>query len=531
MHSIKIQVAGAGEKTSMRNTVYLTPDGWDDWFSYETLHRVEYVDSAGKFKDLGYTKIGRYGLRPAKFNEGSADERTSSVPIWNGSELPDKFFSLGQDVSYYKEIQTLGDELRVAILTGLRDIAFNEKLLDQSIGENVTQVSLLRTVDLATVKEQFRRVAHGGAILTPFSFSWVLKYTEEPPYPRVAFEVKPDSTPPTNVHVIVGRNGVGKTTFLKNLSGFMLNKYSPEKKAQGNMSSGEDSAIANLVHVSFSAFDRFQPMTSHNRRPNEITSHFVGLNTPDLGTNETAGETDSNAGQDDGSLSANIRNSAKQCLQQDKRQRWVRAIRRLESDPVFAGLGIPDIINSDKSADEIADEIADLFDKRLSSGHKIVLLAITKLVETVAEKSLVLIDEPEAHLHPPLLSSYTRALSELLIERNGLAIIATHSPVVLQEVPRSCVWKFSKGGGVTKTERPQIETFGENVGTLTDEIFGLEVTSTGFHQMLWDAVQEHKTYEAALASFDGQLGGEGRAILRAISTVISAKGTTNNVAS
>jgi len=65
----------------------------------------------------------------------------------------------------------------------------------------------------------------------------------------------------------------------------------------------------------------------------------------------------------------------------------------------------------------------------MSSGHAIVLLTITRLVATVEEKTLVLIDEPESHLHPPLLSAFIRALSELLYDRNGVSIIATHSPV------------------------------------------------------------------------------------------------------
>ena len=52
----------------------------------------------------------------------------------------------------------------------------------------------------------------------------------------------------------------------------------------------------------------------------------------------------------------------------------------------------------------------------LSSGHKIVLLTITKLVEMVSEKTLVILDEPELHLHPPLLSSFIRSLSHLLIK-------------------------------------------------------------------------------------------------------------------
>jgi predicted ATP-dependent endonuclease of OLD family len=67
---------------------------------------------------------------------------------------------------------------------------------------------------------------------------------------------------------------------------------------------------------------------------------------------------------------------------------------------------------------------------------------VTRLVESVEERTLVLLDEPESHLHPPLLSAFVRALSDLLVNRNGAAIIATHSPVVLQEVPRECVWRL-----------------------------------------------------------------------------------------
>ncbi len=114
--------------------------------------------------------------------------------------------------------------------------------------------------------------------------------------------------------------------------------------------------------------------------------------------------------------------------------------------------------------------------RRLSSGHKIVLLTITRLVETVVERTIVLLDEPEAHLHTHLLAAFIRALSDLLIQQNGVAIIATHSPVVLQEVPKSCVWKLRRSGSVSKAERPEYETFGENVGILTREVFGLEVT-------------------------------------------------------
>jgi predicted ATP-dependent endonuclease of OLD family len=153
---------------------------------------------------------------------------------------------------------------------------------------------------------------------------------------------------------------------------------------------------------------------------------------------------------------------------------------------------------------------------RMSSGHSIVLLTITKLVDTVEEKTLVLMDEPESHLHPPLLSAFTRALSELLNNRNGVAIIATHSPVVLQEVPRSCVWKLTRLRTQGRSDRPERETFGENVGVLTREIFGLEVSKSGFHEMLQQSVTDGGTFESILQDYSEQLGFEAQAVLRAL---------------
>ncbi|WP_443047840.1 AAA family ATPase [Streptomyces sp. H39-S7] len=149
----------------------------------------------------------------------------------------------------------------------------------------------------------------------------------------------------------------------------------------------------------------------------------------------------------------------------------------------------------------------------LSSGHAIVLLTITRLVETVAEQSLVLLDEPEAHLHPPLLASFVRALSDLLTDRNGVALIGTHSPVVLQEVPRLCVWKVHRWNR-RPPRRPDLETYGENVGVLTHEIFGLEARRAGFHAEIARAVDELGTYDQVLERFQGQLGGEAKGLVR-----------------
>ena len=65
----------------------------------------------------------------------------------------------------------------------------------------------------------------------------------------------------------------------------------------------------------------------------------------------------------------------------------------LEADPIFAAMELSQI---DETQSEEA--LSKLF-RRASSGHKIVLLTMTRLVELV-DGSLVLIDEPEAPSAP-----------------------------------------------------------------------------------------------------------------------------------
>jgi hypothetical protein len=65
-------------------------------------------------------------------------------------------------------------------------------------------------------------------------------------------------------------------------------------------------------------------------------------------------------------------------------------------------------------------------------------------------------------------------------------------------------------------ERPERETFGENVGVLTREVFKLEVVQTGFHRLLQEAVDAGGTFDSIVEGFGGQLGAEARAILRSL---------------
>jgi predicted ATPase len=428
-------------------------------------------------------------------------------------ELDHRFFSLGQEDTYYGNLTSIGPEVRDLVLRGLKDIALDLELFGRALGEDVTGVSLLRSVGKSTVTGQFHRLSLGGARLSEFRFTYSAPENERSKALELGFVVKPESTPPTNIHVLIGRNGVGKTHLL-NLMSRALADDNADAAAVGKFESTAEAAgpefFANVVSFAFSAFDPFEPFPSRENVASRLQYTYIGLK------RRGGSDADGNAigaTKDYRDLADEFSLSVRQCRNGVRAQRWRTALQNLESDPIFATVEVASLASVDD--DQVRRRAIEAF-LPLSSGHKIVLLTITRLVESVEERTLVLLDEPEAHLHPPLLSAFIRSLSDLLTDRNGVAIVATHSPVVLQEVPRKCVWKLRRSGREIVIERPEMETFGENVGVLTGEVFGLEVTNSGFHKLLQDAASRTGYFEEASGMFQDQLGAEAKAILRSI---------------
>ena len=196
---------------------------------------------------------------------------------------------------------------------------------------------------------------------------------------------------------------------------------------------------------------------------------------------------------------------------------WRDCINILYSDPIFSQTDVHILSDTFQTYSDLRRfnmESYKIFNG-LSSGHKIVLLTITKLVEMVSEKTLVILDEPELHLHPPLLSSFIRSLSHLLIKANGVAILATHSPVILQEVQKDCVYKLTRDikSDVMDAHRPDIETFAQDIGSLTFEVFGLETKESGFYTLINQIANEGLDFEESLGRFDNKMGSLGYKLL------------------
>ncbi len=80
----------------------------------------------------------------------------------------------------------------------------------------------------------------------------------------------------------------------------------------------------------------------------------------------------------------------------------------------------------------------------------------------------------------------------------------------------SCVWKLRRNRLAANSDRPESETFGENVGVLTRDVFQLEVSKSGFHDLLKKSVDTGASYDHIVSEYSDQIGFEGRAILRAL---------------
>lgn len=262
-----------------------------------------------------------------------------------------------------------------------------------------------------------------------------------------------------------------------------------------------------VAFVAFSAFDKFSPL-SNEERPEGIKYSYIGLK------RGYRGQDGAQVLKSDVDLTDEFIRAVAACRIGARIKYWRKALEALQSDPMFEETGLQRMV--DYNVDGWEEAVKTYF-SLLSSGHRIVLFTITRLVEVVEERTLLLVDEPEGHLHPPLLSTFVRVLSDLLTARNGVAVIATHSPVVLQEVPRTCVWVVNRTERSARADRPDLETFGENVGVLTREVFGLEVMATGYNALIGSAVERCEgEYERVLTAFSGALGGEGRAIARGL---------------
>ncbi|HDS1524567.1 TPA: AAA family ATPase, partial [Stenotrophomonas maltophilia] len=130
------------------------------------------------------------------------------------------------------------------------------------------------------------------------------------------------------------------------------------------------------------------------------------------------------------------------------------------------------------------------------------------LCDCIENGSLVLLDEPETHLHPNLISSFCSLLEKTLRATGSSAVIATHSAYFVREVFREQVTVINRTGNFTEIVKPRLRTFGADIGAISRFVFGEEDESRLAHQLMRQIVSHEADWDTVYTKYKDELSME-----------------------
>lgn len=460
-------------KPSSFPAIFLTKDNWNDYGFLTSFSVSIQLTKHDERVELGFVKI-------LEKNEATGDTK---LPAGTFNSLGSQYCSLGQDYAYYEMLSSPRFmDFRDIYLKALRDVVYDDRIYEEFKTEPGFIESLLRQgssnralIDAkslfgnqevsSTYALEFETSVGGGEFVTRLHFSDA-------------------ELLPCRLIAVIGANGAGKTQLLANLANVVnadsKKRSDPRFLTEYGEFLGSDPKFSTVLMVSYSAFDTFEiprstPLSNFKKVGRGLI--YCGLRLP---ANEGGGESGSNnisqarpSNSEDSQRLKSITGITEDFLvalevakEKDRKEIFESVVSILAEEPSLKQLRILDLFDATES------DAKSLFNL-MSTGHKIVLNIITHLVAYLQPNSLLLIDEPESHLHPPLLSTLIHAISVSLKHFKSFGVIATHSPVVLQEIPKSNVRLLRRHGMRTTVNEPAIETFGESIGALTSHVFNL----------------------------------------------------------
>lgn len=114
----------------------------------------------------------------------------------------------------------------------------------------------------------------------------------------------------------------------------------------------------------------------------------------------------------------------------------------------------------------------------LSTGEVRFIKLLAQACTHIENGTLLLLDEPETHLHPNFIARLMSALERLLADTGSCAIMATHSVYIVREVFHDQVVIVDRDNdGKVSVKAPGMRTFGADISTISTFIFGEEDSS------------------------------------------------------
>jgi ABC-type transport system involved in cytochrome c biogenesis ATPase subunit len=471
------------------STYVLISDTWDDYGS-KVKYSLVYVDAEGEETSLGALKILQRTNPPG---DPIMVARITQIQVQEFESLSSSYISLGQEQDYYTNLRKLGQETAEAVLDALRDIAWRPALAAQFEPLSPFRNALTRANSAKLALRNGRALVRGEEPKGNPSFRYVcaIDGAEAPIEADIRFS--PLDQVPGRIVGIIGRNAVGKTRFMAQLAEDLaqIDRISAERLEARAQRFPDGMPLFNRVlAVSYSAFDRF-------RRPSQTDDNsyiYCGIR-------------DDNGRLSQKALRETYLANRARVRDSEREDEWVEYV-----TSILGELG-------DKLVPGLEAEIAESGEEggaysRLSSGQAMLCHLVTGLLAWMQPNTLVLFDEPETHLHPNAVASLFMVLTKILKRYDSLAIIATHSPIVVQEIPAEHVVLFRREGDVTMAQSLGMESFGESIAELTRHVFEtIEVGS--LYKATLKRLADNEPLEAVLARFPDGLSLNAQAYLLA----------------
>lgn len=418
--------------------------GWND-YSYKTRYRL-YIVKEGKATEIGELKIMKRGVT-----------NTSEVLPAQFVALDGNFCSLGSSPEYYQKMRALLGNEAYTVLGQLRDAAFYESVYKSFENDDIFRISLVRDNSAEKARQEGRYYVTGRNMEDAYSFS----YRYELPYPGedvlIDFNYKYGGQDYERIIGLIGENGVGKTTLIKRILKSLV--------ANDNANFvGLRPLFSSVLMISYSPFDHYQIDTEG--QPYFINYEYSGLMKGEEQMFTTKEQVDI--------LINNIHAIYKRKL--NYYTRWKALVGRVISLRLLA----PILTEGDEDVDIDSEKLLKLCEST-SSGETMFLYSISAIMAKIRSDSLIIMDEPEQHLHPSAVTALMHSVYKILELYNSYALISTHSPYIIRELVSPNVYIFKRFENGLCVKRIGIESFGEDVSVLSDIIF--------------DNMSEEKKYE------------------------------------
>lgn len=445
-------------------------DNWNDYGWYTSFALWHFPDHdkcfIGELKILHATQDVTYKLIKDGFKSLSED-----------------FCSLGQSMTYYHNLKnTLAEKEFKELLIALRDCSFNKRIYEQYKSHEMMSASLLRESYAQRAFDKAPLIINGLNPENAYSF----KYIWDMPFKKgISME--------WNVHFdydadyfkrcigIIGENGVGKTRML---STFTKDFFNPNTTAFNHKP-----IFSGIIVVNSTKHDRY-PLEKDIYKDIPSDGELSNLFYQQLSLDDY---------DDVDNIASAIESlSGKPTLHKESIIAWYRRsiiscispslsdLFELKTRTISITSWDGNISEEETSSWEpISKELLKKRISILSSGEMYSLALITFLYAKIHLSSLVILDEPELHLHPSVLLNLMNCIYDVLKRYDSYAIIATHSPLIIREITRQNVYRFKRMDGEVPTlHRVAFDTFGEDIASLYLNIFEYDERNSLFTKVV-----------------------------------------------